>query len=124
MNIDWILLRKQKEWLLNNGSDEAIGLIGLLDAIQDNAVIVGGFAEEEVFGTYTEEYNEELYLDIVVGDTVTYRNAEDCALHGEYIVVSINTDGGRVINPTDRITLCYEYTDTEDTIEVFAHELE
>ena len=55
--IDWKLLREQKEWLLNNGSGEVMGLIGLLDKLQDDAVSNGEFTEEEVFGTYTEEYN-------------------------------------------------------------------
>lgn len=55
--IDWKFLREQKEWLLNNGSNEAMGLIGLLDKLQDDAVSGGEFTEEEVFGDYTEEYN-------------------------------------------------------------------
>jgi hypothetical protein len=47
---DWGLIRKQKEWLLNNGSDEAMGLVHFLDAIQD-AVVEDGIATEfEVFG--------------------------------------------------------------------------
>ena len=47
---NWELLRNQKEWLLNNGSDEAMGLVHFLDAIQD-AVVEDGFATEfEVFG--------------------------------------------------------------------------
>lgn len=38
MNIDWAELREQKEWLLNNGSREAMGLVHLLDALQDDAL--------------------------------------------------------------------------------------
>lgn len=38
MNIDWAELREQKEWLLNNGSREAMGLVNLLDNIQDAAI--------------------------------------------------------------------------------------
>lgn len=49
-NIDWALLRKQKEWLLYNGSEEAMGLVELLDCIQDEAVATHGVREEEVFG--------------------------------------------------------------------------
>ena len=49
-NIDWVLLREQKEWLLNNGSDEAMGLAHFLDFIQDDAVATQGFSKEEVFG--------------------------------------------------------------------------
>jgi hypothetical protein len=49
-NIDWVLLREQKEWLLNNGSDEAMGLAHFLDFIQDDAVATQGFSNEEVFG--------------------------------------------------------------------------
>ena len=47
---NWELLRNQKEWLLNNGSDEAMGLAHYLDAIQDAAVEDGLATEFEVFG--------------------------------------------------------------------------
>jgi len=50
LNIDWALLREQKEWLLNFDCDEAEGLIMLLDAIQDKAVDCREATEEEVFG--------------------------------------------------------------------------
>ena len=49
-NIDWALLRQQKEWLLNNGSDEAMGLAHFLDFIQDDAVANQGFSDDDVFG--------------------------------------------------------------------------
>lgn len=50
-NINWELLRKQKQWLLNLPEcAEANGLINMIDAIQDGAVDGGEFTEEEVFG--------------------------------------------------------------------------
>jgi len=52
-DINWDLLRTQKEWLLNNGDNEAMGLVHLLDAIQD-AVVAEGIVSEEVFGTVGE----------------------------------------------------------------------
>ena len=48
-NMDWALLRAQKNWLLNQESEQALGLLHLLDAIQDEAIRLG-FAEDEVFG--------------------------------------------------------------------------
>lgn len=54
-NIDWALLREQKEWLLNNGSNEAMGLAHFLDFIQDDAVANQGFTQEEVFGDLLDE---------------------------------------------------------------------
>jgi len=53
-DINWDLLRTQKEWLLNNGDNEAMGLVHLLDAIQDAVVAEGIVSEEEVFGTVGE----------------------------------------------------------------------
>jgi hypothetical protein len=53
--IDWRLLRQQKEWLMNHNSPEANGLLHLLDAIQDEAVDQFGFTEREVFGRVEEE---------------------------------------------------------------------
>lgn len=47
--INWRLLAEQKEWLLNDGSDEAIGLINLIDAIQDYAADELGIDENIVF---------------------------------------------------------------------------
>lgn len=48
-NMDWNLLRAQKSWLLNQASEHAFGLLHLLDAIQDEAVL-GGIDESLVFG--------------------------------------------------------------------------
>lgn len=64
MNIDWVLLRRQKEWLFkltneissnpdawtDNDFDCADGLLYLLDTIQDYAVDNGDATEFEVFG--------------------------------------------------------------------------
>ena len=50
MKIDWELLRKQKEWLMQFNREEADGLLSLIDAIQDNAVNSKEFTEEEIFG--------------------------------------------------------------------------
>jgi hypothetical protein len=52
---NWELLRNQKEWLWNQESDEAIGLVHFLDAIQDAAVEDGIATELEVFGELTDE---------------------------------------------------------------------
>ena len=53
VNVDWALLRKQKQWLVRmesmlKDSDEATGLLGLLDDLQDGAEKVLG--SEMVFG--------------------------------------------------------------------------
>ena len=50
LGIDWELLREQKEWLTNQNSTHADGLLCLLDAIMDDAVDSGEFTEIEVFG--------------------------------------------------------------------------
>lgn len=53
-NIDWELLREQKEWLLNNGSDEAMGIAHLIDAIQDYAADELGIDENIVFNNIND----------------------------------------------------------------------
>ncbi len=62
MNIDWHELRLQKEWLdliLMTGTEAdvrmAAGLLGLLDALQDEAASSGLVPEEEIFGTEERE---------------------------------------------------------------------
>jgi len=40
-NIDWVLLREQKEFCLNHGCDDAMGLAHFLDYVQDKAVEQG-----------------------------------------------------------------------------------
>lgn len=66
--IDWLLLRKQKETLVNliHHSDLALfekehldGLIYLLDQLQDSAVEDGGLTEMEVFGKDFSKDEEE-----------------------------------------------------------------
>jgi len=53
MKLDWVLLRRQKEWLLQQPTGpEANGLVHLLDAIQDEAVASGEASEDEVFGEH------------------------------------------------------------------------
>jgi len=49
--LDWTALAQQKRWLLNhaNDSQEAAGLVDLLDAIQDAAVDEGRASEAIVF---------------------------------------------------------------------------
>jgi hypothetical protein len=52
LELDFPLLRKQKEWLLaqpTDGEELADGLVFLIDAIQDQAVDMG-VPEVEVFG--------------------------------------------------------------------------
>lgn len=51
-NMDWPLLRTQKDWLINIGGSMADGLICLLDVIQDQAV-VAGVPESVVFGNFS-----------------------------------------------------------------------
>ena len=54
-NTNWELLRNQKVFLWNHGSDEAMGLVHFLDAIQD-AVVEDGLATKlEVFGDLNDD---------------------------------------------------------------------
>ena len=53
LNIDFTLLRQQKEWLLKYDTPEAEGLICLLDYLQDIAVASGENTELEVYGDLT-----------------------------------------------------------------------
>jgi hypothetical protein len=50
--IDWSLLRLQKQWLMSQEDPEgmSLGLIHLIDAVQDHAVDSGSATEQEVFG--------------------------------------------------------------------------
>jgi hypothetical protein len=50
-SMDWALLTRQKRWLLEHAqaSEEAAGLLELLDAIQDAAVDIAGVPEAIVF---------------------------------------------------------------------------
>src|SRR6266496_2046162 len=48
--IDWAELRVQKLWLAYQDTDEAQGLLSLLDGLQDMAVDRYGLDEFEVFG--------------------------------------------------------------------------
>jgi len=67
--IDWKLLREQKSWLLDivdaspstTQVNNALGLVHLLDALQDRAVDVDGVSELEVFGpAYVEILQEHM----------------------------------------------------------------
>lgn len=49
-SIDWALLRKQKSWLLQQNSEEAQGLLALVDAVQDYAVDEMFIDQSMVFG--------------------------------------------------------------------------
>lgn len=51
LNIDWVQLRKQKSWLLQQNSEEAQGLVHMLDAVQDYAVDEMFVDHSMVFGT-------------------------------------------------------------------------
>jgi hypothetical protein len=65
--IDWKLLREQKSWLLDivdaspstTQVNNALGLVHLLDALQDRAVHVDGVSELEVFGPAYVEILEQ-----------------------------------------------------------------
>lgn len=53
--IDWGLLREQKDWLLNQHiSDEAVGLLELIDNLQDYAVDELGIDENIVFNNIND----------------------------------------------------------------------
>lgn len=54
--IDWDLLRQQKAWLLQNcdTSEQADGLVQLLDCLQDAAVLDQVADELTVFGPYID----------------------------------------------------------------------
>lgn len=63
IQIDWALLRQQKEWLVNYTDDdhaEIDGLINLLDTLQDLAVESGEFSEETVFGPRLDQFEPNL----------------------------------------------------------------
>ena len=49
-NIDWKLLKRQKRWLLYDHGEYALGLINLLDNLQDAVVADGLATEQQVFG--------------------------------------------------------------------------
>ncbi len=48
---------------------------------------------------------EEIYLDIVEGDEVYWNDPDEGACSGKYIVISIDTDGGRVLSGDDMVTI-------------------
>jgi hypothetical protein len=56
-NLDWEMLREQKEFCLNHGADVPMGLAHFLDFIQDSAV-AQGYTLEEVFGDLLENNND------------------------------------------------------------------
>lgn len=49
-NIDWAMLREQKQWLMSQDHAHADGLLMLIDQLQDYAVDNYLVQEEEVFG--------------------------------------------------------------------------
>ena len=51
------------------------------------------------------ELFEEIYLDIVEGDEVYWNDPDEGACSGKYIVMSIDTDGGRVLSGDDMVTI-------------------
>jgi hypothetical protein len=57
-NIDWANLRQQKLWLLAQTSEEADGLVNLLDNLQDYAVDVLEHGEDTIFGVRDRNGNE------------------------------------------------------------------
>lgn len=58
ISIDWALLRLQKSWLWQHQCQEADGLLNLIDAIQDQAVLSGRFTEQQVFGLQQDSVAE------------------------------------------------------------------
>jgi hypothetical protein len=55
MDIDFALLKTQKKWLLNQAGEEAEGLMGIIDDIQDQAAKAEVLSEMEIFD-YGEDY--------------------------------------------------------------------
>ena len=112
--IDWKLLRKQKEWLLERNDrskherELCNGLIHLLDAIQDCAVDDLGIAERRVFGgavarhssatgyvRFTGDALEAKGLDIEADEEVTRRYGERAyGLFDDGVLVGIAFDAG------------------------------
>lgn len=55
LNLDLEEIQDQKRWLIANiGRREAEGLLGLLDALQDQIHETGQAGEREVFGKYDD----------------------------------------------------------------------
>lgn len=75
--INWRLLAEQKEWLLNDGSDEAMGLAHLIDDIQDYAVDELGVDEDLVFNNINETKKK---------DAEELRSAADIKEHNQKIL--------------------------------------
>jgi hypothetical protein len=48
--MDWRLLRKQKQWLMEQHCEEAEGILNLIDTLQDYAIDEMGVDEYVVFG--------------------------------------------------------------------------
>jgi hypothetical protein len=48
--MDWALLRKQKQWLMERECEEADGILNLIDTLQDYAIDEMGVDEYVVFG--------------------------------------------------------------------------
>jgi hypothetical protein len=64
-NIDWALLREQKNYCLNESENSPTtehiynGIVNLMDALQDAAVEDGFATFEQVFGVEDDESNVE-----------------------------------------------------------------
>ena len=54
-DLDWDMLWQQKQWLIKQKTDEAKGLMHLLDDLQDVAVETYGYEENKVFPWKDEE---------------------------------------------------------------------
>ena len=54
LTIDWTLLAKQKEWLLDQDNEMAQGLVNFIDQIQDYYVDEKLASERDVFGSIDE----------------------------------------------------------------------
>lgn len=57
--MDWPALIKQKEWLFDNASDEADGLVNMLDSLMDIAVEDYNIPETTVFPVTTGDKKDE-----------------------------------------------------------------
>jgi hypothetical protein len=60
--------------------------------------------EESGLNFIHDDDDEELYRDIVVGDEVYYNDPLGY-ISGKYLVMAIDTEGGRVLSADDMITL-------------------
>ena len=85
--IDWNLLSKQKEWLLQQPSEEAAGLVEMLDWLQDHAVDREGIPETTVFPTMNG-IEQNAGTDPRPADALSQLNVENALLRGNLFLTA------------------------------------